>query len=96
MSNVPSFAAAAAMAGNGVALQRYKLTLRQWQVATLHYSDASSRYCSSRRSNVTAMLQHASRERCDTVSATLVAAMLRCYCCSTCRENATTLLQQAS
>ncbi len=43
-----------------------------------------------------ALLQHASRERYDTVFATLVAPTLRCCCCSTCRESATALLQQAS
>jgi hypothetical protein len=42
--------------------------------------------------NATALMQHASRKSCDTVSAALVAAALRRCCCSTSCESAATRL----
>jgi hypothetical protein len=42
--------------------------------------------------NAATLLQHASRESYDTVSAAFVAAALQRYCCSTSRESAATRL----
>ncbi len=66
--------------------QRYNAAARV--AATLR------RCCNTCRGSVTALLQHASRQRYGAVAARVAATLRRC--CSTRRSNATALLQHAS